>query len=383
MQIGKMHQSGHAARTNCLALGSPPKPSAMDRTQANTGTRDVAERLRFDEAALLDWMQGHVTAFRGPLAVSQFKGGQSNPTYRLDAPSGSYVLRRKPPGKLLPGAHAVEREYRVISALGAAGFPVPRVHGLCEAETIIGTPFYVMDLVEGRIVWEAHFPGMSNDDRAAHFDAMNGTIARLHSFDPQELGLADYGRAAGFVERQVARWSKQYLGDTEAGRMPAMDRLVDWLEKHLPPDSGDARIAHGDFRCDNMIFAANEPEVIAVLDWELSTIGDPAADFTYHLLMYRMPADLFSGLAGMDLRALGIPSEADYVAAYCRRTGRDSLPNLDYLVVFCLFRLAAIIHGIKGRLVRGSASSAHAAQMVERLEPLAELALAQAQNARL
>jgi aminoglycoside phosphotransferase (APT) family kinase protein len=355
----------------------------MDRTQANTGTRDVAERLRFDEAALARWLQGHVGDFRGPLTVSQFKGGQSNPTYRLDTPTRSYVLRRKPPGKLLPGAHAVEREYRVISALGSAGFPVPRIHGLCDDENVIGTPFYVMDLVEGRIIWEAQFPNLSREERAAHFDAMNATIARLHSFDPAELGLADFGKAAGFIERQVARWSEQYLADTDAGRLPAMDKLVDWLEKNLPPDSGEARIAHGDFRCDNMIFAPAEPAVIAVLDWELSTLGDPAADFTYHLLMYRMPAELFSGLAGMDLGALGIPSEDEYIAAYCRRTGRTGLPNVDYLVVFCLFRLAAIIHGIKGRLVRGNASSAHAAQMVERLEPLAELALDQAQNARL
>jgi aminoglycoside phosphotransferase (APT) family kinase protein len=355
----------------------------MDRTLANTGTRDVADRLRFNEQALERWMLDNVAAFRGPLTVSQFKGGQSNPTYRLDSPSGSYVLRRKPPGKLLPGAHAVEREYRVISALGTAGFPVPRVHGLSEDESVIGTPFYVMDLVEGRIVWEAHFPGLSSEERAAHFEAMNATIARLHNFDPVALGLADYGKAAGFVERQVARWSKQYLADSDAGRVPAMDRLVGWLEQHLPPDSGEARIAHGDFRCDNMIFAPAEPKVIAVLDWELSTLGDPAADFTYHLLMYRMPATLFSGLAGMELDALGIPSEEEYVAAYCRRTGRDGLANVDYLVVFCLFRLAAIIHGIKGRLVRGNASSAHAAQMVERLEPLAELAWTQAEAARL
>ena len=355
----------------------------MDRTEANTGTRDVSERLRFDEAALEAWMQANVAGFRGPLTVSQFKGGQSNPTYRLDAASGSYVLRRKPPGKLLPGAHAVEREYRVMSALGSANFAVPRVHGLCVDESVLGTPFFIMDLVEGRIVWEAHFPGLSREERAAHFDAMNATIAQLHSFDPAALGLADYGKAAGFVERQVARWSKQYLADAEAGRVPAMDRVVDWLEQNLPPDTGNARIAHGDFRCDNMIFAPAEPQVSAVLDWELSTLGDPAADFTYHLLMYRMPAALFSGLAGMDLDSLGIPSEQDYVAAYCRRTGRDGLPNVDYLVVFCLFRLAAIIHGIKGRLVRGNASSAHAAQMVERLEPLADLAWAQAESARL
>jgi len=355
----------------------------MDRTTDNTGTRDVSERLSFDERALEVWLRTHVEGFAGPLKVSQFKGGQSNPTYCLETPRASYVLRRKPPGKILPGAHAVEREYRVIAALGAQGFPVPRVHDLCEDASVIGTPFYVMDLVAGRIVWEAHFPGLSREERAAHFDAMNATIASLHNFDPQAIGLGDYGRAAGFVERQVTRWSKQYLADAEGGRLAAMDRLVDWLGKHLPPDSGDARIAHGDFRCDNMIFDVAEPSVRAVLDWELSTLGDPASDFTYHLLMYRMPAGIFSGLAGVDLEALGIPTEAEYVDAYCRRTGRTGIANLDYLMVFNLFRLAAIVHGIKGRLVRGNASSAHAAQMVERLEPLAELAWTQAATARL
>lgn len=355
----------------------------MDRTEANSGTRPVSERLRFDEAALERWMAGNVRGFCGPLRASQFKGGQSNPTYRIDSPSGSYVLRRKPPGKLLAGAHAVEREYRVLKALGAQSFPVPRAHALCEDENVIGTPFYIMELVQGRIFWEAQLPGLQCDERTACFDSMNATIAVLHNFDPDDIGLAGYGKPTGYVERQVARWSKQYLADTDAGRVPAMDQLVDWLGKNLPADSGEARIAHGDFRCDNMIFAAAEPKVAAVLDWELSTLGDPAADFTYHLLMYRMPATLFSGLAGMDIDALGIPSEEEYVAAYCRRTGRAGLNNVDYLVVFCLFRLAAIIHGIKGRLVRGNASSAHAAQMVERLEPLADLALAQARSARL
>jgi aminoglycoside phosphotransferase (APT) family kinase protein len=356
----------------------------MDRTEANTGTRDVSERLRFDAVSLERWMESRVDGFAGPLTVSQFKGGQSNPTYRLDTPSGrAFVLRRKPPGKLLPGAHAVEREARVMSALGAQGFPVPHVHGLCEDDDIIGTPFFVMDLVDGRIIWEASFPNMTPKRRAAHFDAMNATIAQLHSYDPQAIGLGDYGRATGFVERQVARWSKQYRSDVEAGRVPAMDAVVDWLEQHLPPDSGDARVVHGDYRCDNMIFAADEARVAAVLDWELSTIGDPAADFVYHLMMYRMPAGIFTGLAGLDLAALGIPSEEEYVAAYCRRTGRDHLPNVDYLVVFVMFRLAAILHGIKGRLARGNASSAHAAQMVGQLEPLAELALAQARAARL
>lgn len=260
---------------------------------------------------------------------------------------------------------------------------MPRVHALCE-DAVIGTPFYVMDLIPGRVVWEAHFPGLSNADRAAHFDAMNATIAELHSYDPQAIGLGDYGKASGFVERQVARWSNQYLSDVDGGRIAAMDELVDWLAKHLPPDRGETRIVHGDFRCDNMIFDSGRPIVRAVLDWELSTLGDPVADFTYHLLMYRMPGgEDFSGLAGMDLAALGIPSEDDYVAAYCRRTGRDHLPDKDYLIVFCLFRLAAILHGIKGRLARGNASSAHAAAMVQRLEPLADLAWAEAQRAEL
>ena len=354
----------------------------MDRQQANSGTREVSAALRFDAAALGRWMEANVPGFTGPLTVSQFAGGQSNPTYRLATPGGDYVLRRKPPGALVKGAHAVEREARVMQALGPTGFPVPRVHALCEDEAVIGTAFFVMDMVEGRIIWDAGFPGVDPATRAAHFDAMNATIARLHSLDPAAIGLADYGRAAGFVERQVARWSKQYEGDAAAGRVPAMDRVKDWLQQHLPPARRDARVVHGDFRCDNMIFASGSPQVIAVLDWELSTLGDPVADFVYHLLMYRMPTALFTGIAGLDLAALGIPSEADYVAAYCRRTGREHLPDLDYLIVFVTFRLAAILHGIKGRIARGTASSVHAAEMVGRLEPLAELAWGMAREAR-
>ena len=355
----------------------------MDRTEANTGTKPVSERLSFDEGALERWMKEHVADFCGPIQVNQFKGGQSNPTYRIDSPSGAYVLRRKPPGKLLPGAHAVEREYRVLKALGRQNFAVARVHALCKDETVIGTPFYVMDMVRGRIFWEAQLPGLSREDRAAAFDSMNGTIARLHDFEPQEIGLSDYGKPTGFVERQVERWSKQYAGDEEAGPLEAMDRLVEWLHKHQPPDSGRSSVVHGDFRCDNLVFAENVPHVRAVLDWELSTLGDPASDFTYHLLMYRMPSELFGGLAGIELGPLGIPSEDEYVAAYCRRTGRDHLDNRDYLVVFNLFRLAAILHGIRGRIARGTASSAHAVETASKLEPLAELTWAEAQKARL
>jgi len=355
----------------------------VDRTQANTGTRDIPGALSIDPAPLGRWLAEHVAGYRPPLGISLFRGGQSNPTYLLRTGGGDFVLRRKPPGRTLPGAHAVEREHRVLAALGGEGFPVPRVHGLCEDGSVIGTPFYVMDMVPGRIVWEADFPGMGRGERAAHFDAMNATIARLHNFDPDAIGLGDYGKPTGFVERQVRRWSQQYLTDADGGRVPAMDRLVDWLGRHLPPHSGRSSVVHGDFRCDNMIFDAQAAEVRAVLDWELSTLGDPAADFTYHLLMYRMPAGMFTGLAGRDLEALGIPSEDDYVAAYCRRTGRDHLPDKDYLVIFNLFRLAGILHGIRGRMARGSAASAHAAEVAAGLEPLAELAWSEAQKARL
>ncbi|HET9355602.1 MAG TPA: phosphotransferase family protein, partial [Sphingomicrobium sp.] len=273
----------------------------MDRTEANSGTREVPERLRLDPAALERWLGANVAGLVGPLTVRQFKGGQSNPTYRIDTPARSYVLRRKPPGKLLPGAHAVDREARVMAALGPTGFPVPAILATCDDPDVIGTPFFVMEMVDGRIVWDATFPGLSRDSRTAHFDAMNATIARLHSIDPVAIGLGDYGRASGFVERQVERWGRQYEGDADAGRSAAMDQVLAWLRGNLPADRGESRIVHGDFRCDNMIFDSTEPKVRAVLDWELSTLGDPVADFVYHLLMYRMPAGLFTGLKGLDL----------------------------------------------------------------------------------
>ena len=326
-------------------------------------------------------MQREVPDFAGPLAVEQFKGGQSNPTYKLVTPTRAYVLRRKPPGKLLPGAHAVEREYRVISALASQDFPVAQAYGLCTDDEVIGTAFYVMEMVDGRIFWEAALPQLSREERPVYFDAMNATIAALHAIDPEAAGLGDYGKPGNYFARQIGRWSKQYAGDLEAGRVPAMDRLVEWLPENIPPDDGEARIIHGDFRCDNMIFHPQEPRVLAVLDWELSTLGHPLADFSYHLMMYRMPAAVTGGLAGLDLPELNIPSEADYVAAYCRRTGRSGIPNLDFYIAFNMFRLAAIVHGIKGRLVRGNASSGHADAMVQRLEPLADLAWEQARKA--
>jgi aminoglycoside phosphotransferase (APT) family kinase protein len=349
----------------------------MDRTAQNSGTGAVREGHRFEGARLEAWLADNVDGFAGPLTVAQFKGGQSNPTYQLVTPGRTYVLRRKPPGKLLPGAHAVDREYRVITALGAEGFPVARSYGLCLDEAVIGTPFYVMEMVEGRIFWDPTFPEVSRNERPAYFDAMNATIAALHRIDPDAAGLGDYGKPGNYFARQIGRWSRQYHEDVEAGRVAAMDRLAEWLPANIPPDEPQARIIHGDFRCDNMVFDANEPRVLAVLDWELSTLGHPLADFSYHLMMYRMP----DALAGRDLASLNIPDEADYVAAYCRRTGREGIADMDFYMAFNLFRLAGIVHGIKGRLVRGTAASAHAADMAARLEPLAELAWAQAVKA--
>jgi aminoglycoside phosphotransferase (APT) family kinase protein len=349
----------------------------MDRSAQNSGTTEVRSAHRFDTAALEAWMAREVEGFTGPLRVEQFKGGQSNPTYKLVTPARDYVLRRKPPGPLLPGAHAVDREYRVITALAGQGFPVARTFGLCLDEAVIGTAFYVMEMVEGRIFWEPSFPQVSGEERPLYFDAMNRTIAGLHAINPEAAGLGDFGKPGNYFARQIARWSRQYREDKDGGEVPAMDRLVEWLPENVPPDEPEARIIHGDFRCDNMVFHPERPEVLAVLDWELSTLGHPLADFSYHAMMYRLP----DALGGRDLEALNIPTEQEYVAAYCRRTGRTSLPDLDFYIAFNLFRLAGIVHGIKGRLVRGNASSDHAAEMVKRLEPLAELAWAQARKA--
>lgn len=346
--------------------------TALDQA-ANAGTTPVREAHRFDEAALAAWMAQAIPGFTGPLTVEQFKGGQSNPTYRLSTPNARYVLRRKPPGPLAKGAHDVLREARILTALADTPVPVARVHGVCSDESVIGTPFFVMEMVEGRIFWDATFAAIARAERPAYFDAMNATIAALHRIDPEAVGLGDYGRPGNYFARQIARWSGQYLDDADAGRNEDMDALVAWLPEHIP--AGDeSRIVHGDFRCDNLIFHAEEPRVLAVLDWELSTLGHPLADFAYHAMMYRMPPDIVAGLGGADVAALGLPSEQDYVAAYCARTGRDGIADYEFYIAFNFFRIAAIFHGIKGRVIRGNASSAHARERAASFPRLARLA---------
>lgn len=342
-------------------------------SEATTDSTAIRDGFELDARVLETWLQLHVEGFQGPLTIEQFSGGQSNPTFKLITPRASYVLRRKPMGTLLKGAHAVDREARIMLALKAQGFPVPHVYALCTDDGVIGSWFYVMDFVAGRILWDGGFSDLSAPQRCAHQDAMNAAIAALHRFDPVAIGLGDYGRPGHYLERQVARWSRQYLEDAAAGRTRDMDFLVEWLPAHLPPD-GPTGIVHGDFRIDNMIFHPDRAEVVAVLDWELSTLGDPVVDFAYNLMMYRVPSSAPWGLADRDLAALGLPDEESYVAAYCRRTNRDGIADLDTYIAFNLFRLAAIIHGIKGRMIRGTAASADAGTMVARMDLLAGIA---------
>ncbi len=342
-----------------------------DRQSAFSGTKEVAEPLRFDVARLEAYLRAQVQGFSGPVAVSQFKGGQSNPTYLVETPDRRYVLRRKPPGKLLPSAHAVDREHRVISALFAQGFPVPEPVLYCGDDAVIGTAFFLMAHVEGRVFWNPHMPGCTPAERAQVYDAMNATLARLHGYDPAALGLADYGRGENYVARQVERWSKQYRA-SETQKIDEMERLIGWLPKHLPPAQAP-RLVHGDYRLDNMILAPDAPTIKAVLDWELSTLGDPLADFSYHLMQWHMPpSEAGTGsLVGLDLAALGIPSLDAYVDAYVARTKLDPRPHLPVYFAYNFFRLAAIMQGIAGRVRDGTATSAFAAAKAELVRPLA------------
>jgi aminoglycoside phosphotransferase (APT) family kinase protein len=345
--------------------------TAIDRQQTYSGTKEVSAALRFDTGRLEAYLARNVRQFSGPIAVRQFKGGQSNPTYLIETRGRRYVLRRKPPGKLLPSAHAVDREYRVISALHAQKFPVPEPILYCADDAITGTAFFLMAYVEGRVFWESHMPGSGPAERAAVYDAMNATLARLHSFDPATIGLADYGRGENYVARQVERWSKQYRA-SETQTIDEMERLIAWLPARLPPPQ-PPRLVHGDYRLDNIIVAPDAPALAAVLDWELSTLGDPLADFSYHLMQWHMPpADAGTGsLLGCDLAALGLPSLDAYVDAYVTRTGLDPRPHLAVYFAYNFFRIAAILQGIAGRVRDGTATSAYATAKAELVRPLA------------
>ena len=351
------------------------------RQDQNSGTRDVREAHRFDVPRLEEYMASHVESFRGPLTVAEFRGGQSNPTYLLEAASDRYVLRRKPPGKLLASAHAVDREFRVISALYGADFPVPRPYALCEDDAVLGTMFYIMEYVEGRIFWDLDLPNANPEDRAALYAEVNSTIAQLHSFDFEVLGLGDFGKPGNYFARQISRWTGQYRA-SETGTIKAMDALIEWLPGNIPDDDS-ASIVHGDYRLDNMVIHPTRPKILAVLDWELSTIGHPLADFTYHLMAWQMPEIGIGsvGLLGKDLEQLGIPNEEAYIQMYCDRTGRPhGIDNRNFYSAFNFFRLAAILQGIAGRVRDGTAASAHANEAVKAIEPLATLGWQYASN---
>jgi aminoglycoside phosphotransferase (APT) family kinase protein len=340
----------------------------------------MREGMAFDVSPLADWLTANVQGFAGPLTVDQFSGGQSNPTYLLTTATRKYVLRRKPPGVLLPSAHAVDREYRVLVALANTEVPAPQPLAICTDTEVIGTWFYVMSHVEGRIFWDPRLPDVVSAERRGYYDAMNHAIASLHRLDFRAVGLSDFGKPTAYLARQISRWSKQYWDDPASGRVADLDRLIDWLQQNTP--AGDeAAIVHGDFRCDNLIFHPTEPRVLAILDWELATIGHPLADFAYQLMIYRLPSLAFPGLAGVDLTKEGLPSEDEYVASYCRHTGRDGIPNRDFYIAFCVFRLAAIFHGIRGRVLRGTAVSVKAREYARHVETLAALGWAQAEQA--
>ncbi|MGE0529950.1 MAG: phosphotransferase family protein [Hyphomonadaceae bacterium] len=354
---------------------------AEDPHENFKGVKPVEERHKLDEGALDEWLKTNVEGYAGPLTINQFKGGQSNPTYQLVTPSRKYVLRKKPGGKLLPSAHAVDREFRVISALYPTGFPVARAYALCSDDTVLGAMFYVMEMVEGRVLWNGALPEMDKADRRKTYENKIATLAKLHSTDFEKIGLGDYGKPGNYFGRQIDRWSKQYkLSETET--IDEMNRLIEWLPQTIPPGERTS-IVHGDYRLDNMVLHESEPRVIAVLDWELSTLGDPLGDFTYYLMNWVMPHDGRSGLGGVDVASLGIPTLEETVKLYCDQTGRDGIAELDWYFSYNAFRLACILQGIAGRVRDGTAASAHATQMIQRIRPLAAASYHYAQKAGL
>jgi aminoglycoside phosphotransferase (APT) family kinase protein len=340
-----------------------------DRQQAFSGTQEVQPRHRFDERRLEAWLRAHVPGFRGPLEVREFRGGQSNPTYQLETPDHRYALRRKPPGTLLPSAHAVDREFRVLHALQGSGVPVPRTLALCTDEAVIGTWFYVMDCVEGRVIWNDLLPDFAPDERRSLWLSLVDALAALHRVDCRAVGLADFGRPGNYFARQIARWTKQYQA-SETEKIPAMDRLIEWLPRSIPPGD-ESVIIHGDFKLDNVVLHPSEPRVVAVLDWELSTIGRPFGDFTYLCTPWWREGgfDELPGRAG-----LGIPSRDEMAAAYCARSGREAPASWDWYVAYNLFRGAGILQGIRGRVRDGTAASEHAREISSRVAPMAERA---------
>jgi aminoglycoside phosphotransferase (APT) family kinase protein len=338
-----------------------------------SGTKPVEERHRIDEVHLDAWMGDHVEGYRGPLTVLQFKGGQSNPTYKLDTPSRSYVMRRKPFGKLLPSAHAVDREYRVISALSRQGFPVARTFALCTDDTVIGAAFYIMSMEEGRVFWDPTLPSQTREARRAIFTNKIRTLAKLHTYDPEAIGLADFGKPGNYFARQVDRWTKQYRA-SETQHIAEVEKLIEWLPRTVP-EQKRVSVVHGDYRLDNMIFHLTEPRVVAVLDWELSTLGDPMADFTYLLMQWTMP-----GLATADFKALNIPTLEEAAQIYCNVTG-SAVPDLNWYFSYNLFRLACITQGIAGRIRDGTAASAKAMESAARTVPLSKASWEYAQKA--
>ena len=353
-----------------------------------TGTKPVAASHAFDTAALQAHLERELPGFRGPLVVEQFKGGQSNPTYKLLTPGRAYVMRSKPgpAAKLLPSAHAVDREFRVMKALAGSGVPVAQMHLLCTDEAVIGRAFYVMEFMDGRVLWDQALPGMTPAGRGALYDEMNRVIAALHSVDVNAVGLADYGKPGNYFERQIGRWSKQYVASVTQP-IPEMDRLIEWLPANIPASAKSdlTSIVHGDFRLDNLMFHPTEPRVLAVLDWELSTLGHPLADFSYHCMSWHIDAELFRGIGGLDLAALGIPSEAEYIRRYCERTGFTTpealAPDWSFYLAYNMFRIAAILQGIAKRVEAGTASSEQARASGARARPMAELAWRFAQKA--
>ncbi|HWM68119.1 MAG TPA: phosphotransferase [Steroidobacteraceae bacterium] len=335
--------------------------------------------LSFDVAGLEGYLTGVIAGFRGPIRVQQFVHGQSNPTYLLETASQRYVLRRKPPGVLLPSAHAVDREFRVMRALLPTDVPVPRTLCYCDDDSVIGTAFYVMEYIEGRIFQDVSLETLQPAERTAIYSELNRVIAALHRVEPANIGLGDFGKHGGYVARQVARWTKQYRA-SELQRIDALERLMEWLPQHIPAEQ-PSRITHGDYRLDNVIFHPREPRILAVIDWELATLGDPLADFVYHCMPWRLPPGLGGSLLGSDLEALGIPTESEYVRSYCERTDRARFEHFDFYMAFGMFRLAAILQGVAARAVQGNASSASAKEAGKRAQPMAETAWAQAQRA--